>query len=142
MKRPILFSLLIFTLVLSAFRFNPQPTRAASLGYSLRFRGHGTNDIDRVKIKLDAPAVPADVSGNFTIEFWLKATLADNSSAACAAGGSSSTQDSDSAAMRVGTECRLMDASPGAAVVCERTRWRGHAGPQHCRMLAAACCGT
>lgn len=87
MKRPILFSLLIFTLVLSAFRFDPQPTRAASLGYSLRFRGHGTNDIDRVKIKLDAPAVPADVSGNFTIEFWLKATLADNSSAACVAGG-------------------------------------------------------
>ncbi|MGQ0601612.1 MAG: LamG domain-containing protein [Anaerolineales bacterium] len=54
-------------------------------GLALRFYGHGTGDIDRVKIKIDAPAVPADVgSGAFTLEFWMKANAADNNgSAAC-----------------------------------------------------------
>jgi hypothetical protein len=43
-------------------------------GYSLRFYGHGVQDIDRVKVQIDAPAVPADVGvGDFTIEWWLKA---------------------------------------------------------------------
>jgi len=51
---------------------------------SIRFFGHGTNDIDRVKIRIDDPALivepprPADVGGNFTIEFWVKGVLADN----------------------------------------------------------------
>lgn len=53
---------------------------AQGTNYSLRFYGHGVNDIDRVKIKIDNPAVPADVSNNFTLEFWMKANLADNSS--------------------------------------------------------------
>jgi hypothetical protein len=88
--RPRFFLLfLTFTLILSlgAGASDATPARAASTGYSLRFRGHGTDDIDRVKIKIDAPAVPADVGGNFTIEFWLKAALADNASSACVAGG-------------------------------------------------------
>lgn len=88
--RPRLFSaLLIIVLILSlgASASDATPARAASTGYSLRFRGHGTNDIDRVKIKIDAPAVPADVGGNFTIEFWIKASIADNDRVACVAGG-------------------------------------------------------
>ncbi len=53
-------------------------------GYSLRFYGNGRDDIDRVKIRIDDPAnnlpgPPADIGAtDFTIEFWLKGTLADN----------------------------------------------------------------
>lgn len=46
---------------------------------SLRFFGNGTGDIDRVKIPLDSPHRPIDVGDDFTIEFWMKANLADNS---------------------------------------------------------------
>jgi hypothetical protein len=45
---------------------------------SLRFYGNGVNDIDRVKIRINSPAVPADIgAGDFTIEFWMRA-LADD----------------------------------------------------------------
>lgn len=89
MKRTFPFSFLAITLIVSLFlpAFPASEAQAASSGYSLRFRGHGTGDIDRVKIKLDAPAVPADVGGNFTLEFWLKASLADNASPACTPSG-------------------------------------------------------
>lgn len=40
---------------------------------SLRFYGYGWQDLDRVKISLDSPHVPADVGLDFTIEFWMKA---------------------------------------------------------------------
>jgi hypothetical protein len=42
-------------------------------GYALQFYGNGTGDIDRVKVRID-PHTPADVGGDFTIEFWLKTT--------------------------------------------------------------------
>jgi len=52
-------------------------------GFSLRFYGNGYGDIDRVKIKIDNPASPADIgASDFTIEFWMKASLAGNSSIA------------------------------------------------------------
>ena len=51
-------------------------------GHSLRFFGTGTNDIDRVKIPIDAPARPIDVGADFTVEFWMKADLADNTGTA------------------------------------------------------------
>ena len=54
---------------------------------SLRFFGNGMSDIDRVKICIDAPPVPADVGGNFTLEFWMKAGTADNGAGTCGAGG-------------------------------------------------------
>ena len=47
-------------------------------GYSLRFFGNGSNDIDRVKIPIDDPATalpgpPIDVgAADFTIEWWMK----------------------------------------------------------------------
>jgi glucose/arabinose dehydrogenase len=54
-------------------------------GFSLRFRGTGANDVDRVKIRLDAPARPLDVGGDFTLEWWMKAA-AGNASGTCATG--------------------------------------------------------
>jgi hypothetical protein len=82
---PLLGIILIFALCAPAVSL-PE-AQALSSGYSLRFYGHGSGDIDRVKIKIDAPAVPADVGSNFTIEFWVKANASDNASAACAPGG-------------------------------------------------------
>ncbi len=46
--------------------------------YCLRFYGNGVNDIDRVKIPLDAPPTKADVGGDFTIEFQMRAQAAQN----------------------------------------------------------------
>lgn len=51
---------------------------------SLRFYGYGTNDIDRVKIRVDDPSTnnpgpPADVGDtDFTIEFWIRAASGNN----------------------------------------------------------------
>lgn len=89
MKRTFFFLVLAAILTFSVLPGGAGMTsaRAASTSYSLRFRGHGTDDIDRVKIKIDAPAVPADVGSHFTIEFWLKAALADNTSGTCVPGG-------------------------------------------------------
>lgn len=56
-------------------------------GYSLRFYGHGVNDIGRVKIPIDPP-LPADVGAtDFTLEWWMKATLGENGSGSCVPGG-------------------------------------------------------
>lgn len=46
--------------------------------YCIRFLGNGVNDIDRIKIPIDNPHRKADVGYDFTIEFQLKALLADN----------------------------------------------------------------
>jgi hypothetical protein len=65
---------------------------AHSQGYSLRFYGNGVDDIDRVKIRIDdptnnLPGPPADIGAtDFTIEFWVKGTLADNPSGAVSCG--------------------------------------------------------
>ena len=53
---------------------------------SLRFHGHGTGGIDRVRIAIDAPPRPIDVGGDFTIEWWMQAALADNATGPCAPG--------------------------------------------------------
>ena len=51
---------------------------------SLRFFGAGAGDVDRVKIRIDdpvktPPGAPADVgSTDFTLEFWLMASAAQN----------------------------------------------------------------
>jgi hypothetical protein len=52
-------------------------------GFALRFYGHGVAapDLDRVKIGID-PQVPADVGGDFTLEFWMKADLGANAGTA------------------------------------------------------------
>jgi hypothetical protein len=63
-------------------------------GYALRFFGQGVAapDHDRVKIRIDDPATilpgpPVDVGAtDFTIEFWLRAILAENGAAAISCG--------------------------------------------------------
>jgi hypothetical protein len=63
-----------------------------SSAQSLRFHGHGVDDIDRVKIRID-PHVPVDVGAtDFTIDFWMKANAADNRTrVGCTANGESWT---------------------------------------------------
>jgi hypothetical protein len=65
---------------------NPAPPSAAQAnGHSLRFYGNGVAapDLDRVKIPLGNPSRPVNVSGNFTLEFWMKtANVADNTGVA------------------------------------------------------------
>jgi hypothetical protein len=52
----------------------------------MRFYGHGVHDIDRVKIPID-PQVPADVGAtDWTLEWWMKATLEENGSPDCTPG--------------------------------------------------------
>jgi hypothetical protein len=57
---------------------------AAVAAGSLRFHGNGAGDIDRVKIRVDDPATaladsPVDVGvTDLTIEFWLRASAAEN----------------------------------------------------------------
>ncbi len=49
-----------------------------SQNFALRFFGNGQGDIDRVKIPIDNPHKNADVGYSFTIEFQMKANIADN----------------------------------------------------------------
>lgn len=79
-----------FMLIVMSLRMPAQPEQIAytvafaqSHQTSLRFFGTGSSDIDRVKIPLDNPHRSVDVGGDFTIEFWLKAAPASNSSPAC-----------------------------------------------------------
>lgn len=59
---------------------------------ALRFFGNGVGDIDRIKIRIDDPAntlpgPPADLGAtDFTLEFWVKGTRADNRAGALACG--------------------------------------------------------
>jgi hypothetical protein len=63
-------------------------TTVRAQGGSLRFYGNGVNDIDRVKVRIDAPARPADIgAADFTVEFWLKSLPGENSSGPCTSGG-------------------------------------------------------
>ncbi len=58
---------------------------AAAQEYSLRFYGNGPTDIDRVKIPIDNPHRPVDVSHDFTLEFWMRALPNENTSNTCEA---------------------------------------------------------
>jgi hypothetical protein len=66
---------------------------AAHGDHSLRFHGTGVGDIDRVKIRIDEPGPaggpPADIGAtDFTIEFWVKGTTAENRSTNLGCGSS------------------------------------------------------
>lgn len=71
--------LLWVTLLLLSMPFVSVPRMHAQGGASLRFYGTGSGDIDRVKIAL-TPNKPIDVSGDFTIEWWMKALPGENAS--------------------------------------------------------------
>ena len=65
---------------LDKFAYLPLIASSQTIGSSLRFHGNGQNDLDRVKIPIDPP-VPADLGAtDLTLEFWLKATDAENAS--------------------------------------------------------------
>jgi hypothetical protein len=67
--------------------FASASVRADTVNHALRFFGTGTDDIDRVKIPLvdaDGRSLPVNVAGDFTLELFLKAELADNSGHAAA----------------------------------------------------------
>jgi len=58
-------------------------------GYSLRFFGHGVDDIDRAKIPVQTAAgsLPTDIGGaDFTIEFWIRGLQSENRGAAVTCG--------------------------------------------------------
>lgn len=69
--------------------FNPYYPQGST---SLRFYGTGTNDIDRVKIRVDDPAntnpgPPVDFGDtDFTLEWWMKAQPGDNGAPAITCG--------------------------------------------------------
>jgi hypothetical protein len=71
---------------------SPATGYGQAAGYALRFHGNGAQDIDRVKIQIDDPATtapgpPADVGAtDFTLEFWLKATVVENPASAVQCG--------------------------------------------------------
>lgn len=51
--------------------------------HSVRFYGNGFGDIDRIKIPLDNPHKPVDVSLDFTLDFWMKALPGQNNANFC-----------------------------------------------------------
>jgi len=53
---------------------------------SLRFFGTGSGDVDRVKVPISATTAVNVGAGDFTIEFWIKGTLADNPNGVCNTG--------------------------------------------------------
>jgi hypothetical protein len=75
------------------------PALAAAAPGSIRFHGKGTPPVpdpvqqitpppvDRLEIRIDAPAVPADIGAtDFTLEFWMRADPGENAAGACIAG--------------------------------------------------------
>jgi hypothetical protein len=72
----------LFVVLLQAVNTEAQ----SGINYSLRFYGHGVNQIDRVKISINPP-VPADVGAeDFTLEFWMKANALQNTAGAVSCG--------------------------------------------------------
>ncbi|HLA78083.1 MAG TPA: hypothetical protein VJU18_10940 [Vicinamibacteria bacterium] len=66
--------------------FGPAQAQAT---HSQRFHGNGVAapTLDRVVIRLDAPARPVDVgAGDLTLEFWMKANPGDNTTTPCSGG--------------------------------------------------------
>lgn len=57
------------------------PSVEATGGFSLRFYGNGGGDIDRVKILVEGRSI--NVGGDFTLEWWMKATRDENASSEC-----------------------------------------------------------
>lgn len=80
------FILLTLALLFLTTSVQAQPATPRGNGYSLRFYGNGYGDIDRVKIKLDEPHRPIDVSGSFTLEWWMKASPQENPTDTCTTG--------------------------------------------------------
>ena len=88
LRRRLVRTALVCLLVSAAAADNA--TAQSSAGFALRFNGTGSNDVDRVKIRIDGPATPADVGAtDFTLEFWMRALPGENSSAPIGGAGDS-----------------------------------------------------
>ena len=61
------------------------PASPSPAGYSMRFHGNPSADVDLVKVPID-PQVAADLGGDLTIEFWLKTEPSANPATSCQAG--------------------------------------------------------
>lgn len=76
----------LYALAIGALHSDGLAARTAA-GSALQFFGSDVDDVDKVYIRIDAPAVPADVGlADFTIEFWMKANPGDNSNPPIAGG--------------------------------------------------------
>lgn len=90
--KPIVFlSVLLIWGIVGILPSGIQPAYSqASSNLSLRLYGNGTGFNDRVEIRID-PHVPADIGAtNFTLEWWMKAALAENSSPGASCGSEAS----------------------------------------------------
>ena len=88
MARPLtLFSTLLIWGILGMFPASIQPAYSQAGGnLSLRLYGNGSGFVDRVVIPID-PQVPADIgAASFSLEWWMKASLSDNSSPGASCG--------------------------------------------------------
>ncbi len=81
-----IFGLLAWLLfpLLALSRWLPASNAEAVGGFSLRFYGNGGDDIDRVKILVEGRTI--NIGGDFTLEWWMKATREENPSPACLSG--------------------------------------------------------
>ncbi len=69
----------------------PADAQPAATGFAIRFFGSSVDDRDRIKIPLGTidsagrltSSRPVNLSGDVTIEFWMKATAADNAAPDC-----------------------------------------------------------
>ena len=71
-------SVLLAALALAVGALPPGTGRADPPQGSIRFLGSGTDDADRVKVRVAKPSTAADVSSSFTLEWWMRAAAADN----------------------------------------------------------------
>jgi len=75
-------SILIATVWVAPPVANAAVEAEGATGYELRFYGNGTGFIDRVEIPIDVAPRTIDVGvADFTLEWWMKASLADNTAA-------------------------------------------------------------
>ena len=87
MKPVVIFSVLLIWGIMGMLPSGTQTAYSqAGSNLSLRLYGNGTGFKDRVEIPID-PHVPADVGAtSFTLEWWMKASLAENSSPGASCG--------------------------------------------------------
>ncbi len=77
----VLMALTVTALLLQAW-LSPSVVQAQSAAnYALRFYGHGSGNIDRLRVPVD-PQTAADVGQDFTLEFWIRALPGENNGVA------------------------------------------------------------
>jgi hypothetical protein len=76
---------LLLAVMLAGLLAGASTTATAQTDGSIHFYGTGSDDIDRVKIRVDGPSSPIDVAGDFTLELWLRAEPGANLSGDCQA---------------------------------------------------------